>query len=59
MPYYAPPEGSTRNEDDVRRMADNVAEWHSLAKKPLSERIELARTFGPNWASIMSGLGDQ
>jgi len=38
---------------------DNVAPHSHLYDLPVEKRRELSQKFGPNWASIMSGLGDQ
>lgn len=57
--YYCPPEGQPTTEADLQRMADNVVEWSALSRKTHAERVELARQFGPNWASVLSGCGDQ
>jgi len=56
--YHNPAEDECTKED-YAEMANNVADWHPLSKKPLEERKKLAKDLGPNWACILSGLGDQ
>lgn len=48
----------SENEKD-RIHADNVASWSPLSSKSFEERRKAAEMFGPNWASILSGHGDQ
>jgi hypothetical protein len=57
--YYEGPTDRARTAEDYRKFADNVADWSPLSRKPLEWRLKAAENFGPNWASIMSGCGDQ
>lgn len=57
--YYEPPEDRKRTDEDYRRMADNVSPHVRHHSWTLEQRINAARNFGPNWASILNGCGDQ
>jgi hypothetical protein len=41
------------------RWADNVAPHSRHYDAPREDRERLAGMFGPNWASVMAGHGDQ
>lgn len=49
----------TADERDRDRWCDNVAQHSVYYNMPRNEREKAARMFGPNWASILSGCGDQ
>lgn len=60
MSYYDPEkdhEGFL--EYQYQRMANNYASWTRFANWSHERRVEAARKYGPNWASILSGCGDQ
>ena len=58
--YYDPPVNpKDRTEDDYVRMAGNVAPHVRHYNWTLEQRINAAKSFGPNWASILNGCGDQ
>lgn len=59
MPYRDPEKDECTKEDYAAIMANNVADWSPLSKKSFEERKKLAQDLGPNWACILSGLGDQ
>lgn len=60
MSYYEPDKHPYDNEETrVAKMADNVAPWSRLSKLSVEEQKKTAATLGPNWASVMSGIGDQ
>jgi len=40
------------------RNAQNCASW-AFTERSAQEKSNAARNLGPNWANIMSGLGDQ
>lgn len=46
-------------EEDFENWANQVAPWSHLSKLSLTERKNLAKQFGSNWACILSGCGDQ
>jgi len=56
--YYEPP-NEHYSDYDYERMAGNVVDWCALSKLSLQERIQCAKNFGPNWACVLSGMGDQ
>lgn len=60
MTYRNVSEKENLSEEEKDRIhADNVAQhsrFYNLSKK---ERIKAASKLGPNWASILSGMGDQ
>jgi hypothetical protein len=42
-----------------RRNAERVADWSPLSQWSYEKRLQAAKNFGPNWASVLSGCGDQ
>lgn len=62
MSYYNPHDSDPEHvftESDYRRMADNVESWSPLSQKSVECRVQLAKSYGPNWACVLSGMGDQ
>lgn len=45
--------------DEDHHNADRVASWSKFSQLPYESRLANAKAYGPNWASILSGCGDQ
>lgn len=47
------------NDQDYEQMAQNYTDWSRFSRWTPQQRLNAAKNFGPNWACILSGIGDQ
>ena len=47
------------SEEKARIHANNYAEHTRFTEWTDKQRLNAASNFGPNWASVLSGMGDQ